>query len=679
MSRKKWCVCALDKDLASDIAAEYDLDPFAALLLTSRGIIDEEEIDEFFSMTPRLSNPFEIKDMDKAVERINIAKEKDELIAVYGDYDADGVTATALLYSYLQINGFRVITYIPDRNEEGYGLNKNAIKTLWEKGVNLIVTVDNGVSAYDETEYIKQLGMDIVITDHHKVPEKLPNAAAVVDPHRPDCPSDFKQWAGVGVAFKLICALSDGDNEENLSLYADLAAIGTIGDIVSLTGENRTIVKYGLKAINDGNNLGIEQLKKVAGIEGKTVNASTVAFSLVPRINAIGRTGKASQALSLLLSEDIEVAEERAILVDKANTERQELEKIITAEAEKLLSENPEMLNNRVLIFSGENWHGGVIGIVAARLVQKYGKPCIVVTDDGTEAKGSARSIDGFSLYDALSSCSELMTHYGGHVLAAGFGMKSENLPLFKKAIEEYAKKVQMPFAKTELDCKLRPEFINSDILEVISSLEPFGAGNPQPVFGLYGMRLHSVQPIGGGKHLRLTFKRADSTITALLFGTTQANYPYVTGDILDLAVRLERNEYMGQVKVSVYIKDMRMSGTDDDKYLKSVRLYEKIKRGDRLTEKEARFALPSRQFIGELYRLIRDGGGWHHDIDVLCYRLCDDGSNACKVLIGIDALCELGILKKQKGNITLDDTDKKVNLDNSELLSYLKNYKDSI
>ncbi|MBQ8503657.1 MAG: single-stranded-DNA-specific exonuclease RecJ [Clostridia bacterium] len=679
MSRKKWNVCALDKELASDIAQEYDIDPFTALLLTSRGITDDEEIEEFFSDGGRLSDPFEIKDMDKAVARINLALEKDELIAVYGDYDADGVTATALLYSYLQLNGFRVISYIPDRNSEGYGLNKQAIKSLFDKGVNLIVTVDNGVSAYDETEYIKELGMDIVITDHHKVPERLPKAAAVVDPHRPDCPSMFKQWAGVGVAFKLICALSEGEEQELLSMFSDLVTIGTIGDIVSLTGENRTIVKHGLRAINEGNNLGIEYLKKVAGMEGKTLGATSVAFSLVPRINAIGRTGHASEALKLLLSEDIETAEKQADLVDKSNANRQELEKEIALEAQKQIENNPEMLNNRVLIFSGKNWHGGVIGIVAARLVQKYGKPCLVITDDGVEAKGSARSIDGFSLYDAISSCSELLSHYGGHVLAAGFGMKSENLPEFKKAIEEYAKKVQMPFPTVELDCKLRPEFINSDILDVIASLEPFGAGNPQPLFGLFGMRLHAISPIGGGKHLRLTFKRGESTITALLFGTAQSEFPYLVGDTLDLAVRLERNEYMGQVKVSVYIKDIRMSGTDDEKFLKSVRLYEKIKRKDHLTEKEAAFALPSRQFTGEVYRFIRDSGGWKHDTDVLCYRLNDDGANACKVLISIDALCELGILKNDRGNITLADTQKKVNLDNSALLSYLKNYKDNI
>lgn len=675
MSRKKWCVCDLDKDLASDISEEYDIDPFAALLLTSRGITDDEEIQEFFSEEPVLSNPFEIRDMDKAVERIRLALKNDELIAVYGDYDADGVTATALLYTYLQMKGYRAITYIPDRNDEGYGLNKNAIRALWEKGVNLIITVDNGISAVEEAEYIKELGMELVITDHHKVPEALPDAVAVVDPHRPDCPSYFKQWAGVGVAFKLVCALHGGDGEECLEMFSDLVTIGTIGDIVSLTGENRAIVRHGLRSINQSTNYGVAALKRVSGVEGKTVNASTVAFSLVPRINAIGRTGHAKQALALLLSQDAQEANEQAAAVDKANAQRQDIEKDIALQAEKQLEENPDMLNNRVLVFSGKNWHGGVIGIVAARLTQKYGKPCFVITDDGVEAKGSARSIDGFSLYDAISSCSDLLTHFGGHVLAAGFGMKSENLPLFKKAIEEYAKNVQMPFAKLELDCKLRPEFINSDILDVISALEPFGAGNPQPLFGLFGMHLHSVQPIGGGKHLRLTLKRGNNTTTGLLFGVTQAEFPYQAGDLLDLAVRLEKNEYMGQVKVSVYIKDTRMSGTDDEKYLKSVRLYEKIKRKDRLTSKEAKFALPDRQFTGELYRFLRDSGGWNYDTDVLCYRLNNDGSDACKVLVGIDALCELGILKKTKGRISLADTQKKVNLDSSELLSYLKNY----
>lgn len=673
MSRKKWVVSEIDKALACRIADEFEIDPFAALLLVSRGITEEEEIADFFSDESMLCDPFSFIDMDKATQRINLALDSDEKIAVYGDYDADGVTATALVCEYLQMNGADVVPYIPDRNSEGYGLNCEAVKSLCEMGVSLIITVDNGISAIKEAEYIKELGMDLVITDHHKVGETLPDAVAVVNPHRADCPSPFKHFAGVGVAFKLVCALC-GDGEQALSMFADLVTIGTVGDIVSLTGENRLIVKKGIRMMNEGTSVGVEELKKVAGVSEKTMNCSSVAFSVVPRINAMGRTGHASRALELLLCEDFESAAEMAREIDSANAKRQEIEKEITLQAQKQVEDNPDMLNNRVLIFSGENWHGGVIGIVAARLVQKYGKPCLVITDDGTEAKGSARSIDGFSLYECISSAKDLLTHYGGHVLAAGFGMKSENLERFKKAVEDYAKTVEMPFPRLELDCKLRPDFITSDILSVIDALEPFGAGNPQPMFGLFGMSLTGIQPIGNGKHLRLSFRKGNANITGLLFGVTEKELPYIIGDTVDLAVRLERNEYMGQVKVSIYIKEMRMSGTDDELYLKSRRLYEKIMRRDRLTEKEARFALPDRQQIANVFRFIRDSGGWKYDTDVLCYRLGGDGSNACKVLICIDVLCELGIFRKEGEHILPHNLQNKVDLEDSALMKYLKN-----
>lgn len=672
MGRKKWCVNEVNKALACEIADKFDIDPFAALLLVSRGITEDAQIEEFFADESELSDPFTLKDMDKAVERINEAIENDEKIAVYGDYDADGVTATALLCEYLQLNGCDVISYIPDRNSEGYGLNCNAVKSLCEMGVSLIITVDNGISAINEAEYIKSLGVDLVITDHHKAGEVIPDAVAVVNPHRRDCTSSFKHFAGAGVAFKLVCALC-GDSEQVLSMFADLVTIGTVGDIVSLTGENRLIVKKGIEMINSGTGIGIEALKRAAGVSEKTLNCSSVAFSVVPRINAMGRIGHATKALELLLSQDGDSAEALAKEIDSANAKRQEIEREITLQAQRQIEENPDMLNNRVLIFSGKNWHGGVIGIVAARLVQKYGKPCLVITDDGEEAKGSARSIDGFSLYDCISSAKELLSHYGGHVLAAGFGMRSENLPAFKKAVEDYAKTVEMPFAKLELDCKLRPEFINSDILSVIDALEPFGAGNPQPVFGLFGMNLTGIQPIGGGKHLRLSFRKGNTNITGLLFGVTQELFPYNIGDTLDLAVKLEKNEYMGQVKVSIYIREMRMSHTDDELYLKSRRLYEKIRRRDRITKKEAAFALPDRQQVAELFRFIRDSGGWHFDTDILCYRLGGDGSNACRVLVCIDVLCELGIFRKEGESILPANLQIKVNLEDSRLMQYLK------
>ncbi len=675
MSRKKWVVSSLDKDLASDIAEEYGIDPFAALLLVSRGITDEGEISEFFSEANSLISPFEIKDMDKAVERINRAVEKGEKIAIYGDYDADGITSTALMYRYFEMNGCDVITYIPDRNSEGYGLNKNAVKKLKDEGAQLIITVDNGISAFEEAEYIYELGMELVITDHHKAGERIPRAEAVVDPHRHDCLCPYKLWAGVGVAFKVVCALSGADDEEMLDMFSDLVTIGTIGDIVPLTGENRTIVKHGLRHINTDTCPGISALKKQAGVDGKTLNAASVAFSLVPRINSIGRMAHASKALELLLGEDERELLSMVDTVDKSNNDRQEIEKKITAEAEEQIKLNPDMLSERVLIFSGKNWHGGVIGIVASRLVQKYGKPCMVITDDGIEAKGSARSIEGFSLYDAVSSAKELLTHYGGHVLAAGFGMKSENLPAFRKAIADYAKTVEMPFMLTELDCRLKPEFISADMLSVISALEPFGAGNPQPLFGLFGVTLSSVQPIGSGKHLRLSFKKGDTSFSALYFGVTEKEFPYYPGDNLDLAVKLERNEYMGQVRVSIYIRDVRMSGTDDEKYLKSVRLYEKMRRKERLTPKEAAFILPSRQTVADIYRYIKNTGVWRFDSDILCYRLGGDGSNACSVLTAIDVLTELGILKKEDGEIKVKDIAVKVNLEDSRIMKHIRKY----
>lgn len=673
MSRKKWLVSALDKELASDIAEEYDIDPFCSLLLVSRGITDDSEIFDFFSKECRLSDPFEIKDMDKAVERIRKAIEEKEKILIYGDYDADGVTSTALLYLYLKSENADVITYIPDRNSEGYGLNLDAVKEISEKGVKLIITVDNGISAFNEADYISSLGMDLVITDHHKASHTIPLAVAVVDPHRYDCPSEFKLWAGVGVAFKLVCALSDKTTDELLDLYSDLVTIGTIGDIVSLTGENRAIVKHGLKILNKTTRPGVKALKQIAGVDGKEINASTVAFSLVPRINAIGRISSAEEAFRLLISEEEGNALFYAQTVDSSNVTRQDVEKIISGEAEAQIRNNPEMLYDRVLIFSGENWHGGVIGIVAARLTQKYGKPCIVITDDGKEAKGSGRSIEGFSLYEAINSASHLLNHFGGHTLAAGFGLDSENIDDFKKAVQDYAKTVEMPFATVALDCKLKPEFISADVLDVISALEPFGAGNPQPMFGLFGMTLTSVQPIGGGKHLRLSLRRGNATVSALYFGVTLNDFPYDEGDILDLAVRLEKNEYMGQTKVSIYIKDVRMSGTDDDKYLRSVRLYEKLKRKEKLSEKQIEFITPTRQNIADVFRFIRSNKGWKHDLDVLCYRLSSDGSDACRVLTAIDVLEELGIFRKNGNEILLADTECKVNLDDSKLLGYLK------
>ena len=672
MSRKQWYVLPSDRDMAEDITEQYDIEPFLAHLLVSRGIIDDSELEDFCFDNGSLLDPYELKDMDKAVGRINEALANDEKIAIYGDYDADGVTATALLYLYFKSLGKEVITYIPDRNSEGYGLNMNAVKTLCEMGVQLIITVDNGISAHKEAEYIKELGMDLVITDHHKATAVLPEAVAVVNPHRLDCPSSYKEYCGVGVAFKLISALSEEDGETILQRYGDIITLGTIGDVMPLIGENRRIVKIGLELINQGSNHGIRALKEISGMKDKSLSSTGVAFSIVPRINAIGRMSHAQKALGVLISSDTEKARAKAGEIDFANSERQEKEREILAEVQRQIDKDPEILNERVLIFSGKNWHGGVIGIVAARLVNKYGKPCFVITDDGENAKGSARSIEGFSLYEAVSSASEYLEHWGGHVLAAGFGMKSENIDKFKEAIYAYAKSTEMPFAKNIIDCRLRASAVDADILPLIDSLEPFGAGNPQPVFGLYGMNIVNVQSIGGGKHMRVTVRKGDSSLTAVYFGVTPDRFLYKPGDVVDLAVRLERNEFMSQVKVGIYLKDIRLSGTDDLRYLKSVRLYEKMKRKEILTKKQWEYLHITRQEIAEVYKFIKKSGGWYGDTDLLCYRLGDDGAGACKILTAIDILTELGIFRKEKDGISCPDTGLKVNLENSALMTYV-------
>ncbi len=673
MPRRKWCVSRIDKEKASELSAACGIDPFASLLLVSRGITEKEQADEFFSQDVSLCDPFSIKDMDKAVERINLAIEKGEKIAVYGDYDADGVTASSLLYLFLEMLGADTVCYIPDRESEGYGLNVKAAKALAADNVNLIVTVDNGISAINEAKKIKELGMDLVVTDHHKVGSVLPEATAVVDPHREDDECEFEDWAGVGVAFKLISALSDGESEEILENFSDLIAVGTIADIVPLTGENRAIVKKGVQKINAGENLGIRALREVSGTRERILSANGVAFSVVPRINAIGRIERADKAFELLISQNEERAREIAEEIDLANAKRQELEQQITLEAQKQLEKNPRMIFDRVLVFDGEGWHGGVIGIVAARFVDKYLKPCIVITGDGENAKGSGRSIEGFSLYDAINSVSDLLTHFGGHPLAAGFGIASKDIPEFRRRVNEYAKTVQMPFATVQLDCRLKPQFISADLLPVIESLEPFGAGNPQPLFGLFDMAVASVQPLKGGKHIRLNLTKENANISALKFSTPYETFPYRKGDRVDLAVRLEKNEYMGQTKVSIYIKDIRMSGTDDEKYLRSVRLYEKIRRGETVKSELAARAKVDRAFVASVYRFLKSEGGFCGDTDILCYRLGDDGSSACKVLMSIDVLCELGILKKEDGKIILCNTDKKVNLNDSSLMAYLE------
>ena len=672
MSRKKWIISPIDKDAAAQVAENHSLDPFTALILVSRGITEYEDVEEFFDSDFSFCDPYLITDMDKAVERIRKAIENFEKICIYGDYDADGVTSTAIMYSYFSKHGADVTYYIPDRITEGYGMSCGAVDKLHAEGVKLIVTVDNGISAVKEIAYAKELGIDCVVTDHHMPGEVLPDAVAVVDPHRPDCNLLFKDWAGVGVAFKTLCALENGSYWDILNEYADIIAVGTVADVVDLKDENRAIVKYGVAKINSSPCNGINALRQVAGAGERNLNAMGMTYSLAPRINAAGRMESAVTALKLLLCDDLLTALDIAEKTDECNRRRHLAENEIMEAAVAVIEADNRLKYSRVLVVCGENWHHGVIGIVAARLCEKYGRPAIVITFEGDEGTGSARSIEGFPIYDSIKSCSEVLTHFGGHAMAAGLGLKKENVEVFFNAVNEFAASREQVFPVLQLDCKLNPAYINNDLVQSLEMLEPFGAGNPQPLFGIFGVRITAIRPVGEGKHIRLTFAKGNAQFTAMKFSTTLSEFPYLEGDIVDLAVRIEKNEFRGEIKPSVQIRDMRFSGVDDDKLFKSQALYEKYMRGETLSEKEARFITPSRDFLLGVFNFLKAKIGWQFDVVSMIVRAKCPPEKLCTVLTSLDILCELGLIKRSGDIIIFEGNNKKTDLSQSEILNKL-------
>lgn len=664
-----------NKDLAAQLAQQLGIDPFAALLAASRGFDNIDEVSDFFDPdAPLQLSPLSIADMGKAAERINRAIDSGELICVFGDYDADGVTATALLYSYLETRGANAIRYIPDRLTEGYGLNINAVEALAAKGVTLIVTVDNGVSAIDEAIRAKELGVDLIVTDHHKVGDTLPDAVAVVDPHRSDCPSTFKEMSGVGVAFKLVCALEGDDGDILIEEYGDLVALGTIGDVVTLTGENRVMVRRGLRLMNDNPRPGISALMEVAGMGDKPFAASTAAFTLCPRINAAGRMGSAYKAFELLLCEDEDEAARLAGEINSMNSLRQQTETAIFAQVQTMLCPGSDIINDRVIVVDGEGWHQGVIGIVAARITERYGRPCVVISRDGEEARGSCRSIEGFSIYDAIEAVSDCLDHFGGHTLAAGLGLKSSRIDEFRRRINEYAADKEMPFVLQKIDCRLQPGSINLGLLSAMSMIEPFGAGNPQPCFGLFGVRLDDVSGISEGKHIRMTVSKNGARANVVYFGMPEKKFPYEKGDYIDLAVNLDKNVYNGETRVSVIVRGVRPSATDEDKVLSSIGVYEKFSRHERLTADEALSILPDRQLEVEVFKAVKSKPLKDRCCEALCVRLGDDGASLAKISAVVDIMLEMGILAADDDDtVYVPENPPKVNLEESEIMKRIR------
>ena len=649
MNLKKWEVSPVQKENAQQIAQTLGVPYFLGMLLDIRGVRSPEDARAFFEQSDSaFSDPMTFADMATAAERILQAIENGERIAVFGDYDADGVTATAMLFSYLESAGADVCYYIPDRESEGYGMNKEAVKKLSDGGVSLIVTVDNGVSAIEEVEYAASLSVDVVVTDHHRPREVLPDAVAVVDPHRVDCPSRFKEFAGVGVAFKLITALEGeyADVEALLANYADLIAIGTIGDVVSLTGENRALVQAGLHYMAHTDRIGLRSLLERCDLLGKPVTASSVAFGIVPRINATGRMDTSRRAVELLLCEDPEQADRLAEEVCRNNDLRRAIETDILEKSEILLRREPERLNERILIVEGEDWHHGVIGIVAARLVDKYGKPCLVLSCSGDEVKGSGRSVEGLSLFEVLHHNGELLTKYGGHPMAAGFSMMRENLPEFRRAVCGYASaQKEVPAQTVHLDCKLRPGALSVEIPRLLRCLEPYGTDNPLPQFGLFGVTLKEITPVGNGKHLRLEAEKQGHTEVCMLFGVTMDQFPYNRGDVVDLAVQLSAREFRGEETLSIVVREIRAAGLNDRELIDDYAVFEKYKRKEALGEMDLIRLMPRREEFAAVYRMLQKNGGWNGHTLMLLKQLEGEHLHLSKLLVILQAMRELKLI----------------------------------
>lgn len=678
---KVWSVAKVNKERAIAMANKLEIPPLLAMMLDIRGITKEEDVINFLQENKDFSDPFLMKDMDKAVERITTAVENGEKICVYGDYDADGVTSTSLLYSYLRDSlGADVMFYIPTRTGEGYGMNKGAVDKIHSLGVTLIITVDNGISAREEIDYANSLGIDTVITDHHMPSGAIPKAVAVVNAHQKDDKSPFKDFSGVGVAFKLVMAIEGeyADVDSLLENFSDIATLGTIGDIVPLVGENRTLVKNGLRHIQNSDRIGINAMKQESGIAEKEINSSNVAFTLVPRINAGGRLGSSEKSVNLLLTEDEDEAVTIADKLGMDNRERQSIEKEILASIDEEVRRTPNIVNDKILVFAGKGWHQGVVGIAASRIKDIYDKPTIIIgIDDDGVARGSGRSVEGFSLCDAVFACSEHLTHYGGHPMAVGISLEKEKINDFRKAINAYCKDIKMPYNILHIDCKLNPNQLDLSILDSLSYIEPCGASNPSPIFGLYNMTVIATKEMGNGKHMRITLSRGQGQVPvyAVYFNHNFQSCSYRNGDIVDVAVSLDRNIYNGQENLSVIIKDIKYSQSNNEELIDSERIFDKFAKRYRLTKDEVMSILPTRNDFAYVYRFLKQNKGFIYGeyalVNALNYKI-----SMGKLIVILYSMKELGLINWLQGlyqSIIEMKESGKVNLEDSVFIKKLK------
>ena len=634
-----------EQKYAATLAAQQKENALLAGILTARGITDPADALTLLAGEEELSDPGLLTDMQKACERIWQAIDNGETIVVFGDYDVDGVTATALLYQHLKGMGATVKCMLPSREGDGYGLSRNAIQSIHDKGYQLIVTVDNGISAVEEAEFAAELGVDLIITDHHLPPQTLPRAVAVVDPRREDDTSPFKGLCGAGVAFKLCAALDGCPPEEMLDYCGDLAAVGTVADVMPLTGENRTLVKAGLRQLQNTDRPGLEALLEEVGLAGKPVTAENISYAIAPRINAAGRMDSAVAALQLVLCEDPERAEELAHKLNDINIRRQETELQIFKAAQELLEQQPERLEDRVILLWGRDWHPGVIGIVASRLVERTGRPVIVVTvDEHGEGKGSGRSVQGFNLHACIGACADLLIRYGGHAMAAGLSVKEEHLEELRRRLNDWAAR-ECPVLHTPplaCDLSIHLDRVTVESVRRLEQLAPFGAENPTPVFLLQNAVVDGVYPVSDGRHSRLRLRQGSASIYAVWFGMPPEQLPYAMGDVVDAALNLSVYDAPRGAQLSGRIVDLHPAGVGQQ-LARQAALVQALRRGTPLTEEQKTQITPARSDIIAVYRELQ-ARRWHtEDLQPLCARLGEE--NTGKTLVAVTALEQVGLI----------------------------------
>ena len=655
--------------------------PLAAMVLASRGIGDDRQARAYLDCNAPLLDPFLMTDMDKAAGRVGLAMSRGEEIAVFGDYDVDGITATCLLTDFLRRHGADVVSYIPGRLEEGYGLNPIAIHQLHAEGVKLIVTVDCGITAVSEAELCKQLGIDLVITDHHECKQTLPAAIAVVDPHRCDGGYPHKNLSGVGVAFKLASALC-GSQETVLEEYADMVCLGTVADVMPLQGENRVFVARGLESLAHTKRPGIAALMAECGCAPETVSASSIGFMLAPRINAAGRMGQIDLAVELFLTDDPDKAAEAARGLCELNRQRQAVESEIYRQAVSML---PMGKPPEAIVLADESWHQGVVGIVASRIAEEYACPTFLICLDGEHGKASSRSHGGFNLFASLSALSPLLESYGGHELAAGFTISRANIPEFRRQICALAAQYytdDVPRTVLDVDCAVSPELLTLHNVDALQMLEPCGNGCPKPVLMMKNLTIDRISMVGGGRHMRLRLCSGHTYLNAIYFSANPQTVSIQPGDLVDVAFTPQVNEFRGTRTVQMNVIDIRPSCNAE--CLPDAAPYRDMQRGN-LTSGEAAALLPDRKMLALVWRYLDAANPVQESPMCLCRKIVrwsGQPLNLGQMLTCLDIFRDVGLLTVQRQHkyvsIRLTPGEGKADLSRSQTMQRLLHAKES-